>query len=142
MALLNASEVAEKWAQRAGAASQDYVAGAQRTDKDPTALAIAALPRMRRQILAAIDSGKVTAGLRRSGKQGWLDGITNKGASNYASGVSASKGKVEQAFSSLLGYIAAGQSRLASMPANTDQERDARALFWIQYMRQYTKPGS
>ena len=142
MALLSAQEVAQKWAQRAGAASQDYVAGAQRTDKDPTALAIAALPRMRSQVLAAIDSGKVAAGLRRSGKQGWLDGITSKGASNYASGVSAAQGKVEQAFGSLLSYISAGQSRLATMPANTDAERDARAMFWIQYMRGYTKPES
>lgn len=142
MGLPSAQEVAAKWSQRAGAAAQDYVAGAQRTDKDPTALAIAAIPRMRSQVLAAIDSGKVAAGLRRSGKQGWLDGVTSKGASNYSSGVSAAQQKVETAFGSLLSFIAAGQSRLASMPANTDQERDARALFWIQYMRQYTKPGS
>jgi hypothetical protein len=142
MALPSAQEVAQKWAQRAGAAAQDYVAGAQRTDKDPTALAIAAQPRMRARILEAIDSGKVTAGLRRAGRQGWLDGITSKGASNYSSGVSAAQGKVEQAFTSLLSYEANLQSRLASMPANTDAERDARALFWIQGMRQYVKPGS
>jgi len=113
MALPSAQEVAQKWAQRAGAAAQDYVAGAQRTDKDPTALAIAAIPRMRQQVLAAIDSGKVAAGLRRSGKQGWLDGVTSKGASNYSSGVSAATNKVENAFSSLLSFEAALLSRLA-----------------------------
>lgn len=142
MSLPTAQEVATKWAQRAGAAAQDYVSGAERTDKDPTALAIAALPRMRAQVLAAIDSGKVAAGLRRAGKAGWLDGIRSKGASNYSSGVSAAQSKVEAAFSSLLQFEAAGQSRLATMPANTDAERDARALFWIQYMRGYVKPGS
>lgn len=142
MALPSAQQVAAKWAQRAGAAAQDYVNGAQQTDKDPTALAIAAIPRMRAQVLAAIDTGKVAAGLRRSGKQGWLDGITSKGASNYSSGVSAAQGKVEQAFSSLLSYEQALLGRLATMPQNTDAERDARALFWIQGMRGYVKPGS
>lgn len=142
MALPSAQEVAQKWAQRAGAAAQDYVTGAQRTDKDPTALAIAAIPRMRAQVLAAIDGGKVAAGLRRAGKQGWLDGITSKGSANYSAGVSAAQGKVEQAFGALLSYEAAGQSRLATMPSNTDAERDARALFWIQYMRGYVKPGA
>lgn len=142
MALPTAQQVAQKWAQRAGAAAQDYVQGAQQTDKDPTALAIAAIPRMRSRVLEAIDTGKVADGLRRSGRQGWLEGITGKGASNYSAGVSAAQPKVEQAFTALLSYEAAGQSRLASMPANTDAERDARALFWIQYMRGYRKPGS
>lgn len=141
MALPTATEVAQKWTQRTSAAAQDYVQGAQRTDKDPTQLAIAAIPRMRQQVLAAIDSGKVASGLRRSGKQGWLDGITSKGATNFASGVSAATSKVEQAFAPLLSYIAAGQQQLASMPANTDAERDARLLFMVNYMRNYKKPG-
>jgi hypothetical protein len=141
MALPTPQEVAAKWAQRSSAAAQDYVTGAQRTDKDPTALAIAAIPRMRSQILAAIDTGKVAAGLRRSGKQGWLDGVTGKGAANYSTGVSQAQPKVEQAFGPLLSYIGAGQSRLASMPANTNQERDARLLFFVNYMRDYQRPG-
>jgi hypothetical protein len=142
MALPSAQQVAAKWAQRAGAAAQDFVTGAQQTDKDPTALAIAAIPRMRAQVIAAIDTGKVAAGLRRSGKQGWLDGITGKGAANYSAGVSAAQGKVEAAFGSLLSFEQALLGRLATMPSNTDAERDARALFWIQGMRGYVKPGS
>lgn len=141
MALPTPQEFAEKWANRASAASSDYVAGAQRTDKDPTALAIAALPRMKQRVIEAIDSGKVANGLRRSGKQGWIDGIVTKGANNYASGVMASKGKVERAAGPLLSYIAAGQSRLASMPANTDAEREARMLSFIRHMRSYQKPA-
>ena len=141
MALPSAQEVAAKWAQRTGAAAQDFVAGAQRTDKDPTALAIAAIPRMRSQVLAAIDSGKVANGLRRAGKQGWLDGITGKGAANFSAGVAAAEGKVATAFGPLLAYVAAGQSRLASMPANTNAERDARLLFFVNYMRQYQAPS-
>lgn len=142
MALPSSQQVAQKWAQRAGAAAQDYVNGAQQTDKDPTALAIQAIPRMRARVLEAIDTGKVAAGLRRSGKQGWLEGITSKGASNYSSGVSAAQGKVEQAFASLLSFEASLLTRVQAMPANTDAERDARALAWIQGMRGYVKPGA
>lgn len=140
MALPSAQEVAAKWAARAGSASQDYVAGAQRTDKDPTALAIAALPRMRSEIIAAIDSGKVAAGLRRVGKQGWLEAIQSKGASNYATGVTQAEGKVAAAFGPLLAYVAGGMARIGSMPGNTDAERKARMNFWFDYMRGYQKP--
>jgi len=141
MALITPQEFAAKWAQRSGAAATDYVSGAQRTDKDPTALAIAAIPRMRARVIEAIDTGKVAAGLRRSGRQGWLDGVVGKGAANYATGVTNAQGKVEAAAAPLLAYIAAGQSRLTSMPANTNAERDARLLFFVNYMRGYVKPG-
>lgn len=141
MALPTAQEAAAKWSSRASAASQDYVAGAQRTDKDPTALAIAAGPRYLSQVQLAYQSGRYAAGLRRSGKQGWLDGITSKGGTNYSTGVNAAQQKFEAAIASVLSYEQAGLSRLASMPANTDQEREARMIFWSQYMRQYQKPS-
>jgi hypothetical protein len=143
MALVSATEYATKWQQRTGAAATDYVAGAERTDKDPTQLAIAAIPRMRQNVLAAIDSGKVASGLRRSGKQGWLAGVSGKGAQNFASSVSAPStlSKVEAAAAPLLSYISAGLSRLNSMPNITNADRDARQLFWSNYMRGYVKPG-
>lgn len=141
MALLSAADVARKWSQNAGAAATAYADGAARTDKDPTALAIAAIPRMRQRVIEAIDGGKVAAGLRRAGKAGWLEGIQGKGQANFATGVAAAQSKVEAAFTPLLSYIAAGQSRLATMPANTDAERDARMLFFVQYMRGYQAPS-
>jgi hypothetical protein len=141
MALPSAQEAAAKWSQRASAASQDYVTGAQRTDKDPTALAIAAGPRYLQQVQQAYNSGKYAAGLRRAGRDGWLNGITTKGAQNYSTGVNAATEKFAAAIQSVLSYEQAGLSRLASMPANTDQERDARMNFWVQYMRQYVKPS-
>ena len=45
------------------------------------------------------------------------------------------------AFAPLLAYVAGGQSRLSSMPANTDAERKARMNFWFDYMRGYQAPG-
>ena len=143
MPLITATEFADKWSTRTAASGTDYVQGAERTDKDPTQLAINALPRMRANVIAAIDSGKVAAGLRRAGKSGWLAGITGKGQQNFTTsvGAQATKDKVAAAAGPLLNYIAAGLSRLATMPANTNAERDARQLFWSNYMRGYVKPG-
>lgn len=140
MALPTAQEVAAKWAQRAGAASQDYLQGAQRTEKDPTALAIAAGPRYLMEVQNAYNSGKWANRLRTVGRQGWLDGITTKGVTNYQTGVSQSQDKVAAAFGPLLAFEAALQSRIASMPSNTDAERDQRMLFWTQQMRTYQAP--
>lgn len=141
MPLMSAQEVAAKWATRTGAAREDYLAGVQRTDKDPTALAIAALPRARAEYIAAIDSGKVAAKLRAAGKQGWVDGVVNGGADAFVAGVGRAESKVATAFGPLLAYVAGGQSRLASMPANTDTERKARMNFWFDYMRGYQSPA-
>jgi hypothetical protein len=137
----DAQSVADKWVARAGAASGDYLTGAEQTDKDPTALAIAALPRAKTEYVAAIDSGKVAAGLRRSGKAGWLEGIRSKGQMNYQTGVTAARDKVATAFVPLLAFETNLQRQVQSMPANTDAERDQRALTWIRGMRQYQAPA-
>ncbi len=89
----SAQSVAQKFVDRASAASQDYLKGAQETSKDQSALAIAAIPRMQSAIVKAITSGRVAKGLQASGKSGWLKGIADKGANRFAEGVSTSMGK-------------------------------------------------
>jgi hypothetical protein len=139
--IADAATVAAKWASRTSAASQDYVDGVRSTDKDPTQLAIQAIPRMRQRVLEAIDSGKVAAGLRRVGKQGWVAAVEAKGASNFSSGVAAAEGKVAQAFGPLLAFETQLQRQVQGMPANTDAEREQRMLTWVRGMRGYVKPS-
>jgi hypothetical protein len=140
-AIPDAGSVAAKWAQKTSAAAQDYVDGVTATDKDPTALAINAIPRMRQRVLEAIDSGKVAAGLRRVGKQGWIAAVQAKGAANFASGVSAAQDKVATSFAPLLAFEANLQRQVQGMPANTDAEREARMLAWVRGMRNYQAPS-
>jgi hypothetical protein len=139
--IADAQTVAAKWAQRTSAASQDYVDGVRQTDKDPTSLAIQAIPRMRSRVLEAIDSGKVAAGLRRVGKAGWIAAVEAKGAANFSSGVSAAEGKVATAFGPLLAFESNLQRQVQGMPANTDAEREARMLAWVRGMRSYQAPS-
>src|SRR5690348_1098555 len=84
----SASQSSQKYADRAGAASGDYVKGAQETTKDQAAAAIAAAPIYAAAVQQAVSNGSYTKGLQKSGKSGWLAGVTSKGGNRYGEGVS------------------------------------------------------
>lgn len=136
-ALPTAQEVAAKWRQRTSAAQQDYVDGVARTDKDPTALAIAAGPRYLANVQAAFNSGKWANGLRAVGKQGWQAAVAAKGGTNFANGVNAAEATVVDAFTRLLSFEANLLNSVNNMPNVTDTDREARMLAWVRGMRTY-----
>jgi hypothetical protein len=138
MAIPDAGTVAAKWVTRTSAAAQDYADGVATTDKDPTQLAIAAIPRMRTNIIAAIDSGKVANGLRAVGKLGWQQAVRDKGVANFSTGVQAAEQKVATAFGPLLAFESQLQSRINSMPNVTDADRKARMNAWFDGMLGYS----
>lgn len=140
MAIPDAQSVATKWVQRTQAAAQDYTAGIQNTDKDPTALAIAAGQRYIQRVTDAFNSGKWANGLRRAGKAGWQAATLAK-ASNFSTGVAAAEQKVASAFGPLLAYETTLQARINSMPNVTLQDRIARATAWITGMASYQPPS-
>lgn len=88
-----AQQVAQKFVERASAASQDYVEGAAATNKDQAAAAIAAATLYQQGVQAAITRGAFQKGLQRSGKAGWLAGVQAKGGDRFAGGVAASSSK-------------------------------------------------
>lgn len=84
-----AAASATKWQGNSGNGAQNYVSGAQNTTKDQAALAIAAKGNYAAGVQAAITAGSFEKGLGKSGKQGWLAGVQQKGAQNYGTGVSS-----------------------------------------------------
>lgn len=88
-----ASQSSQKYADRAGAASGDYVKGAQETTKDQAAAAIAAAPIYAQAVQQAVSNGSYAKGLQKSGKAGWLAGVTSKGGNRYGEGVSSAAPK-------------------------------------------------
>lgn len=86
-----ASLAGPKWQVRAGAAGQDYATGANSTQKDQAANAIAAKAIYQAALTASFAAGSYEKGLGRSGKAGWLQGIVQKGIQNYQTGVSTAK---------------------------------------------------
>lgn len=88
-----AQQSAEKFVSRASAASSDYVAGASATTKDQSARAIGAKKIYQDALTASFGRDAYAKGLQKSGKAGWLEGVTKKGGDRYASGVSVSASK-------------------------------------------------
>jgi hypothetical protein len=89
----SAQSVAEKFVQRASNASGDYVKGASETSKDQSQLAIAGKANWAAGVQSAITGDRYAKGLTKSGKAGWLRGVSQKGANRFAEGVSVSSGK-------------------------------------------------
>ncbi len=83
-----ASSSSEKYATRAAGASGDYVTGAQQTTKDQAGAAIAAKMIYAQAVQQSITAGRYEKGLQKSGKSGWLKGVTEKGGNRYGEGVS------------------------------------------------------
>jgi hypothetical protein len=106
----SASASAQKFVERASAASGDYVKGAQETTKDQAARAIAAAPIYAAQVTAAITKGSYAKGLQKSGKSGWLDGVTKRGGERFAGGVADSAQKYASESAKFDGARAAADS--------------------------------
>jgi hypothetical protein len=88
-----ASESAAKFVSRAGGASLDYKQGAERTTKDQAQAAIAGKDNYVKGLQESFTRGAYEKGLTKSGKSGWLKGVTEKGANRFAEGVSAGADK-------------------------------------------------
>jgi hypothetical protein len=134
---LDPQTVADKWVQRAGAASADYQRGVEQTDKDPTALAAAAGARYIAKVQEAYNSGKWARRLQAVGKAGWTQAVVSKGVANYTTGVNSARDKYATAIGPVLQAVAAGQRIVAGMPNVTEGQRDARMLAFINHMRQF-----
>jgi hypothetical protein len=134
---LDPNAVAAKWAQRAGAASQDYADGVANTTKDPTALAAAQGQRYIQGVQDSYNSGKWARALQRVGVAGWKAAVASKGVANYSTGVQAGQQKYAAAMGPVLQAVASGQSLVASMPAVTDAQREQRMIAFTRHMRQF-----
>lgn len=139
MAIPDPAAVVAKWETNTSAAAQTWAANSEATPVDPTLLAIQQIPYMQAQFNAAVNSGRVANGLRKSGKQGWLTGIQNAASSGkFAAGVSAGKDKALAGFTTLLADEARGVSQLPS-DKSSKAARRARLIAWADWMDGYTQ---
>lgn len=83
-----ANQAVGKWANRTGAASSDYVAGVNETDKDQASRAIAAKEIYKQALNESFGRDAYAKGLQGSGAAGWKAGVQQKGGQNFSTGVS------------------------------------------------------
>lgn len=109
-----AAKAVETWAERAAAASDDFLRGSEETTRDQAALAIAAIPVMRTEFNLAVDRGRVARGLQRAGRAGWLAGIREKGVNNFSTGVMTPRAR--QLYVENSGRFDAARGAAAALP--------------------------
>lgn len=136
---LDPAAIAEKYARRAGAASQDYVAGVQRVTSAPGAAAAGKAQKALNGYQDAITSGRWAQRVGSVSLQQWQDATVTKGGSRYASGVQAAQPKMQAAMQRLTPIINAAQAKARSMPDATPEQRMQRAMTFMQEMHNGAK---
>jgi len=97
--MLSAQQIADKWAAKAGGASNDYKIGIQGVQTAPGQAAVAAQGTMVSKWNEAISSGRWAARTGAVGLEQWKQMSMGKGAANYGNGISAGKSKYVAALS-------------------------------------------
>ena len=95
--MLTPQQVADKWAQKAGAASADYKAGIMGVTQAPGQLAVANQATMVSNWNAAINNGTWANRTGAVSLGQWQQAASTKGAQNYTTGVAAGKSKMAAA---------------------------------------------
>lgn len=133
----------QKWTQkqvaRTSAASGDYAEGIRSTDKDPMALATAAIPKWKIRVNEADTEKKLRAGLGRVTKGQWQDAAINKGASRLGPGIQAAAPKVLDFATQMSSHIQQGLSTIEKMPSTTYEERKARATAMMDHNHKFQR---
>lgn len=137
MAIPSVEQVVAKWQANTAAAATTWAANSEATPKDPTALAIQAIPFMQSRFNDAVNSGAVANGLRKAGKPKWLKGIQNAASSGkFAAGVNGGVDNATAGFTTLLADEARGVAQLPS-DRSSKAARRARLISMADWMDGY-----
>lgn len=122
----NYANAAQKWANKLGASSDDYIAGVQAVTQAPSQAAINKQATMRARILAAIDNGSWAKALQNVTLQQWQNQAVNVGASRLVAGAQKGQPKMTRYFQAAASTYQQIRDTVRAMPNGTDAERTAR----------------
>lgn len=133
--MLSADQVAAKWAQNTGSATQAYTDGVNAVTVAPGQAAARAVELWATNVAAsknkyAANSSKVTL-------QDWQAAAVNKGAARLASGVQAAQPKMQAAMQKLLPYI---QQQVNALPQRGSLDQNInRMTAFVRGMAKYNQ---
>jgi hypothetical protein len=133
--MLTPDQVAAKWAQNTGAATQAYTDGVNAVTVAPGQQAARSADLWATNVAAA--KSKFAANSAKVTLADWQAAAAGKGAARLASGVQAAQPKMQQALTKLLPYIA---QQVNSLPArgNLDQNINRMTAF-VRGMAKYNQ---
>lgn len=130
-------KLAEKYVQRATAATQDMIDGINAVSVNPAEKAIKAIPKMRANFLAALDSGQYEEAMKGVTLDSWKTAMIEKGVPRVAQGVRSAQPKMEAFFSQQAAYQEKIDAQLAKMPTTTLEDNIARMTQQVRMMGQF-----
>ena len=134
MPKLTPQEAQIKYAKNLKNASADIAAGVKRVTVAPGQAAAAKAPKMRQNLMEAIDSGKWAKRVASVSLQDWQAQMLNKGVSRIAAGVDGAAQKSVDFFSQLFPFQEQLQSKISTMPDLTLEDNLNRMTTFVRGM--------
>jgi hypothetical protein len=139
MATMTAEQFAEKHARRTTAAIPDMAAGIKAVTESPTAKAASKMAKLKANLIAAIDSGKMARGLNSVSLEDWRTKMLEKGINRVAEGIQAANGKVIKFAAKLLPFQEKLSTEVNKMADTTLEDSIARMTKWTRGMATFQK---
>lgn len=129
----NAQDVANKWAQRLGAATDSIRQGVQGVTVNPAQKAAARADAYAAGVAQAVADGRYQRGLQKVSLASWQEAMITKGIPRVAAGANAGKQKMADFMQKWLPHQAALQSKLAAMPRGDLQTNIQRMIMAVEH---------
>lgn len=142
MSAMTPQEIAEKQIRRSQAASGDYTAGVQRTNKNPMQLAKAKKQKLKNNFIKSVDDGKWEAGLDSVTEADWKRLTVEKGGARYGEGIAKAADKIAAFHAEFQPFLKAVTDRINQMPDSTLDENIAKAAAQQRAVAQFRRRGS
>ena len=137
----NPADVARKWAQRLGSASDSIRQGVNAVQTNPAERAAARQDAYIAGVQRAVSDGRYARGLRRVTLQSWQEAMLNKGLPRISSGATAAVPKMQAFLEKFLPHQEALKTKLASMPRGDLQQNIARMVMAVEHNSQFRYSG-
>lgn len=133
-----AQQVAQKWSQNLGAATNQMQAGVRGVTTSPTALAAANSQGYVAGVQRSVNEGKWQRKLQAVSLSQWQNAYVTKGIPRVQQAATQDQPKVQAAFGPLLDYVYNARDQINStMPRGTLSQNIARATAMMQAMSGY-----
>lgn len=135
--MANPAAILAKWKRNAAAGVEDFKSGVKAVTTSPTAKAAQQADKYLRNIQEAVTSGRYAASLNAVSLADWQQATADKGARNYATGISSISPRAQRAMADQQAAAEQIKQQIAQMPNGTEAESEARMLAAVRLMRQY-----
>lgn len=128
MANISAADVAAKWVQNIGAATQSIRNGVAAVTESPTASAARSADLWQQRVSAPAAKDKFVANLNRVSLEDWRTAMLSKGVNRVAAGAQASQQKFAAFMQQFLPFVQGVAQRVRQMPKATLEDRINRMV--------------